>query len=98
MVDSRGMLAGPRRALQDEPEWPGDAARRTVVLAEVASRLERRIVEAWIARRQPDAPGLALIEIPSTRRRRRRKRRGPSPAALEAALAEGDDALLAPVR
>jgi len=85
-------LKGP---LRNEPPWPGVAGRRTLLLADASSPLERRILRAWIDRNRPegDRDG-GLVEIPPTRRPRRRV----SLEALEAELDASDDPLLAPLR
>ncbi len=67
-----------------------------VFLLDAASGLERRLLEAWIARQQPPAlPAGAWEAIPIPPSRRRRRRLDPR---LEARLATGDDPLLAPLR
>jgi glycerol-3-phosphate O-acyltransferase len=86
-----------RRALHDEPDWPLLNGRRAVFLADVSSPLERRLIELWIERRRPAelaAAACEVIEIPPTRRRGRPV----SLAALDEALAAGDNVLLAPMR
>jgi glycerol-3-phosphate O-acyltransferase len=84
-----------------EPGWPGaqdtgaPAARRVVFLIDASSRLERRLLDAWIARQRPADPvAIECIEIPPSRRRRA----GVSLAKLEACLASGEEVLLAPIR
>ncbi|MGH0029469.1 MAG: glycerol-3-phosphate 1-O-acyltransferase [Myxococcota bacterium] len=94
-------MAPVTQALRDEPGWPG--ATRTngeppagvVFLIDASSRLERRIVEAWIERHRPDeATPFECIDIPPTRRRRA----GVSLSKLDDRLATGEDLLFAPVR
>ena len=80
-----------------EPGWPHSDGRRVIFLIDAASALEGRRLHDWIAARA--ASGLAPasyeeIPIPSSRAS---KRRGLDPR-LEAALASGDDPLLAPLR
>ena len=88
--------SGAAQATGDEPEWPATAdGRRVIFLLDASSRLERRLLETWIARHRPPAPaGVDVVAIPPSRRRRR----GPVDAALDAHLAAGDDPLLAPLR
>jgi hypothetical protein len=88
--------AGAARTVGDEPEWPPEAdERRVIFLLDVSSRLERRLLESWIARHRPPAPAAVdVVAIPPSRRRRR----GPVDPALDAHLAAGDDPLLAPLR
>jgi glycerol-3-phosphate O-acyltransferase len=84
-------------ALHDEPGWPVTNAGRTAFLLDASSRLELRILEAWIERNRPAEiarDAWDAIRIPPTRRRSRRI----SLAALEECLASGDDVLLAPLR
>lgn len=87
--------AGLRRALENEPPWPGVAGRRTLFLADASSPLERRILRAWIERNCPEGDrDVEVVAIPPARRPSRRV----GLETLEAALAAGDDALLAPLR
>ena len=88
--------AGAAHTVGDEPEWPPEAdERRVIFLLDVSSRLERRLLESWIARHRPPAPAAVdVVAIPPSRRRRR----GPVDPALDAHLAAGDDPLLAPLR
>ena len=98
----RGNPSPPRIA---GPEWPEvPPGRRIVFLVEAASRVERRLVESWIADKRPPASGPATVEvvqIPCPRRQRPTRmglqRRIPDPA-LEAALATEGDPLMAPLR
>ena len=87
--------AGLRRALENEPPWPGVAGRRTLFLADASSPLERRILRAWIERNWPEGDrDVEVVAIPPARRPSRRV----GLETLEAALAAGDDVLLAPLR
>ncbi len=98
----RGNSSPPRIA---GPEWPEvPPGRRIVFLVEAASRVERRLVEAWIADTRPTASGpesFEVVQIPCPRRQRPTRlgiqRRTPEPA-LEAALATEGDPLMAPLR
>jgi len=86
----------PDRPLENEATWPDAGGRRIVFLLDAATALERRVLESWIERHRPAAGADAdLVEIPPSRGRKRG--RG-SLAALEAAIAQGDDPLLAPLR
>ncbi len=90
------MASALRRALEGEPDWPLANGRRVAFLLDASSELEARLLEGWIERHRPaqlGAGGCEAIRIPPTRRRRR-----VSLARLEATLASGDDALLAPLR
>src|SRR5215468_1037163 len=90
------MASPQRRTFEGEPAWPVSDGRRVVFLIDASSGLEARLLERWIERHRPAelAPGDGeAIRIPPTRRRR------PVPLErLEARLAAGDDALLAPLR
>ena len=87
----RGNTSAPRIA---GPEWPEvPPGRRIVFLVEAASRVERRLVESWIADNRPPESGpesFEVLQIPCPRRQRPTRlgapRRAPDPA-LEAALA-----------
>ncbi len=90
------MPSAPRRVLEGEPDWPLANGRRVVFLLDASSELEARLLEAWIERHRPPElgpGGCEAVRIPPTHRRRR-----VSLARLEATLASGDDALLAPLR
>ncbi len=87
-------MIGLGRGRHDEPDWPGSDEQRTVLLVDASSEVERRIVSDWLQRRQPDGATVSVVAIPPSRRRAG----GGDLSALEVALAEGDDALLAPVR
>src|SRR5262245_30644176 len=90
------MPSALRRELEGEPDWPLANGRRVIFLLDASSGLEARLLEGWIERHRPAAlgpGGCEAIRIPPTRRRRRVPL-----GRLEAALASGDDALLAPLR
>jgi glycerol-3-phosphate O-acyltransferase len=98
----RGLQSSPRIA---GPEWPSALpGQRIVFLVEAASRVERRLVESWIADRRPAECGAGayeVVQIPCPRRQpspRLGGRRRSSEPALEAALAAGGDPLMAPLR
>ncbi|MGH0037223.1 MAG: glycerol-3-phosphate 1-O-acyltransferase [Myxococcota bacterium] len=79
------------------PDWPDAGGRRIIFLLDSNSRLERHLLERWIAETRP--PGVAeddyeLFAIPPSRRRRW----GPIDPDLDAALATHDDPLLQPLR
>lgn len=87
------------------PPWPSLAAgQRVVFLVEAASRIERRLIEDWIAvNRPPDraANDDEVVAIPCPRRQERlrsNRSRRPTAPALEAALATPGDPLMAPLR
>ncbi len=84
------------------PSWPHVTAdQRIVFLVEAASRLEAKLVERWIEEARPtggSADRTEIIRLPSPRRRPRRRRGTEAPSPLEAALAVGDDPLMAPLR
>ena len=85
-------------APHDEPEWPAADGRRIVFLVDAATRLERRLLDDWIARHRPTDAALNAIDtipIPPSRNAAPRGRIDPR---LDASLATGDDALLAPLR
>lgn len=78
--------------------WPGEPGQRVVFLLDACSSLERGHLQDWIAANAPEngsAPPAEMIDLPPSRRR---KRRGGSDAELEAVLASGEEALLAPLR
>ena len=98
----RGTLSPPRIA---GPEWPEvTPGRRIVFLVETASRVERRLVEAWIEEHRPPASGpdsFEVVQIPCPRGQRPPRMGIPrriSDPALEAALATDGDPLMAPLR
>jgi glycerol-3-phosphate O-acyltransferase len=71
--------------------------RRTVFLVDASSRLEERVLRAWIEDARPDGVTPAaydVVTIPPSRR----ARAGRVDPRLEATLAMGDDPLLAPLR
>ncbi|MCC6848010.1 MAG: glycerol-3-phosphate 1-O-acyltransferase [Deltaproteobacteria bacterium] len=91
-------MATPRLAqpTPEEPTWPGAERRPIVFLLDVASGLERKVLERWIAAHRPaDASqnGVEAIAIPSARAGKRKL-----DPKLEARLAIGDDPLMAPLR
>lgn len=74
-----------------------------VLLLDAATALERRILASWIARHRPApsdgaAAPVDVIALPPSRRRRSGRRAARPDPRMEAALAEGDDPLLAPLR
>ncbi len=81
----------------DEPGWPASDAEPVVFLVDASSRLEARLLEAWVERVRPagrDASQHESIRLPPSRRRRA----GATLDRLEVRLAAGDDPLLAPLR
>ncbi|MGI9592109.1 MAG: glycerol-3-phosphate 1-O-acyltransferase [Myxococcota bacterium] len=88
--------SGVRRALKDEPDWPAGDGERPIFLLDASSRLEKRILRAWIKRRRPEDVSRGdydTVRIPPTRRRQ-----SISPKPLEELLAVGGRGLLAPIR
>jgi len=89
----------PDRPFEGEASWPDARGRRVVFLLDAATALERRILESWIRRHLPAAPDAAAIAdtvaIPPSRGR---KRGTGGLDALEVAVSQGDDPLLAPLR
>src|SRR5512143_1834673 len=89
----------PDRPFEGEASWPHAGGRRVVFLLDAATTLERRILDSWIRRHRPAGPdagaGVDALSIPPSRGRRR-GRGGLD--ALEVAISEGDDPLLAPLR
>jgi glycerol-3-phosphate O-acyltransferase len=85
----------PTRA--EEPSWPAGHPGRVIFLLDAASGLEEQLLMAWGARQRPDGAAFDALRVPSSRRPRRLGRRRLDPR-LEAALAGGDDPLLAPLR
>ncbi|HVN37297.1 MAG TPA: glycerol-3-phosphate 1-O-acyltransferase [Myxococcota bacterium] len=87
-------LQGP---LRDEPTWPAIGVAgpsRVLFLCDSSSRLEQRLLEAWVARHRPDGADCECVAIPPSRRRREI-----SQHPLEARIAAaGDDLVLAPLR
>ncbi|MFP8881329.1 MAG: 1-acyl-sn-glycerol-3-phosphate acyltransferase, partial [Myxococcota bacterium] len=86
-----------RGAWIDEPAWPAPDGGPVVFLVDASSRLEARLLEAWIERVRPEASDASrdeMIPLPPTRRRQR----DATLDRLEARLAAGDDPLLAPLR
>ncbi len=81
----------------EEPAWPTPSAERTAFLVDASSGLEAHLLESWIDRHRPEgieAPDCEAIALPPSRRRRRNA----TLERLEARLASGQDALLAPLR
>ena len=86
--------ADPTVPLADEPALTG-SDRPIVVLADTTSKLERRIVEAWVGRQRPDVEITDVISIRSSRRPHIGQRTDPR---LHARLDRGDDPMVVPVR
>ncbi|HLK11135.1 MAG TPA: glycerol-3-phosphate 1-O-acyltransferase [Candidatus Binatia bacterium] len=82
-------MAEPSPRAFEEPSVP----RRLVYLLDASSRLERRLLERWIAANH-GVDGYHAVRIPPSRRTRRRRLDG----RLETFLAADDDPLLAPLR
>ncbi len=83
--------------LRNEPGWPLAPGCRPVFLLDASSGLEERLLRAWVARHKPAEVGTSgydVVRIPPSRRPRKRF----SLRALEACLASGGEALLAPLR
>ena len=81
----------------DEPCWPTLGGERILFLLDAATGLEERLLRTWVQRNLPDGADPTEVEIfriPSSRRRRRQS----SDPKLEAALAAGEDPVLAPLR
>jgi len=92
-------LAGDVSApLRNEPGWPLVQGRLPVVfLLDASSAVEERLLRAWIERHRPAGVGshaYDVVHLPPSRRPRKRR----SLRALEACLASGGEALLAPLR
>ncbi len=81
--------------LTDEPDWPDEAVQAVVVISDPASRLERQLVAGWMARHQPPATNVEVIEIPPSRRRKKRHEIDPR---LAARLNRGDNPIILPMR
>ncbi|MEN8160197.1 MAG: glycerol-3-phosphate 1-O-acyltransferase, partial [Myxococcota bacterium] len=79
---------------ENEPSFPETRGRRVLFLLDAASRLEERLLRAWIERHTPAGASLEVLSLPSSRRRRH----GRLDPRLEPALAAGDNPLLAPLR
>jgi glycerol-3-phosphate O-acyltransferase len=91
-----GVGSGVRRALKDEPGWPASDGTRPIFLIDASSRLEERILRAWIARARPSdvsEQDYDVVRIPPTRRRQRL-----SLEPLEELLAGSGGCLLSPFR
>ncbi len=77
-----------------EPAFPPSTASRVVFLVDASSSLEEKLLLEWIERQSPpDGPAVETLRLPASR-----SRRGELDPGLEAALAVGDDPLLAPLR
>ena len=66
--------SGVRRALKGEPSWPSTGDLRPIFLLDASSRLEERVLRAWIARQCPGTGSdrdYDIVRIPPTRRRQR---------------------------
>jgi glycerol-3-phosphate O-acyltransferase len=86
----------PDRPLEGEATWPDTGGRRVVLLLDAATQVERRVLESWVERHRPaDAAADDLVAIPPSRGRRRG---AGDVEALETAILQGDDPLLAPLR
>jgi len=91
------MTSAIQTARVDEPCWPTVDAGQILFLLDAASSLEERVLRAWVERNRPEAvdPGdVEIFRIPSSRRRRRQE----LDPKLEAALAAGENPILAPLR
>jgi glycerol-3-phosphate O-acyltransferase len=79
----------------DTAQWPDSEGARIVFLLDASTDIEARLLRRWIADNAPDGHGpYEIAPIPPSRRPREKR----SDRALEAALAAGDDPLLAPLR
>ena len=89
---------GQEAAAAVDRSWPFVAGRRLIFLLDASSRAEQKVLERWVEDNRPEAisPGTCeRISIPPSRRPRRR---ATVDSRLDAALAAGDDPLLAPLR
>ncbi|HXK25200.1 MAG TPA: glycerol-3-phosphate 1-O-acyltransferase [Myxococcota bacterium] len=97
MVDSLVMASALHGPLRDEPGWPAigvGAPSRVIFLCDSSSRVEQRLLEAWVARHRPEGADCECVAIPPSRRRRETSQR-----PLEARIAAADhDVVLAPLR
>jgi glycerol-3-phosphate O-acyltransferase len=90
-------LAGDLDApLKNEPGWPQSDGSRPIFLLDAASRLEERVLGAWIERQRPAGTGPGDYDVVRISSSRRPRRRAPL-ARLEECLASRD-ALLVPLR
>ncbi len=81
--------------LLEEPAWPVEDASRVIFLIDASTKLERKLLEAWIGRNRPPDAAVESICIPASRRRRQGCRIDPG---LEARMEDGDDPVLVPLR
>ncbi len=86
--------ADPTVPLEDEPTI-SDVGRPVVVLADATTKLERRIIEAWVERQPETASVTDVIAIRPSRRRNLNQRTDPR---LHARLDRGDDPWVVPAR
>src|SRR5258705_452227 len=99
---SQAAVAAMSREKPTRPSWKrsvlaGGSAVSGGPIRPARSRLERGLLEGWIARARPEGvtpAGYDVLAIPASRRRRA----GVVDPRLEATLAMGDDPLLAPLR
>jgi glycerol-3-phosphate O-acyltransferase len=78
-----------------EPGFPISSAERVIFLVDASSSLEERLLREWIERHTPtDGPAIEQMALPPSRK----SNPGRLDPALEAALATGDDPLMAPLR
>ncbi len=78
-----------------EPGFPESGSDRVIFLVDASSRLEARLLREWIERQTPEGgPVIETMALPASRK----LRHGQLDPALEAALATGDDPLMAPLR
>jgi glycerol-3-phosphate O-acyltransferase len=93
---ARAFPPDPALPLTDEPGWPDTAGGRPVViLADAPTKLERRLVRAWVKRHRPDGVHADVLFMLPSRRRRPGRQTDP---ALDARLRRGDDPWVMPVR
>jgi glycerol-3-phosphate O-acyltransferase len=86
----------PTLPLAEEPIWPDVSADRPIlVLADAPTKLERRLVRAWIERHRPEGVHCDLLFLLPSRRRRSAHRTDP---AVSARLQRGDDPWVLPIR
>jgi glycerol-3-phosphate O-acyltransferase len=81
--------------LVNEPAWPDSQGRAIAFLIDTSNRLEKDLIQDWIARTQPFHAYVETAEIPPSRRHRRHRRLSP---VLRATLGRTDDPLLVPLR
>ena len=92
-------MATHDRCLQNEPTWPVVNGERVLFLLDASSTFEVEILEGWIARQRPNNTTVDcdVVRIPPSRKRHLRVS-NQLLETLEARLASGNDALLAPLR